>query len=90
MSTNKVSSNQRSIVTVDEIFKHLMTFCMQPVHHAQFKSIREFICGSYIEIPDSTNLATHHGVDNYMLDMDQMFYNTGEYATYPPVPFPKP
>ena len=47
------------------------------------------MCGSCIEIPLFASLAAHHGVDDYMLDTDQMFYNTGDYATYPSVTFPK-
>ena len=89
MSTNKVSSNQRSILTVNEISKHLMTFGMHLVHHSQWRSLRQFMCCSCREISVFAYLATHHGVDDYMLDVDLMWYNTVYYATYPSVPFPK-
>ena len=87
MSKTSVSSNQRSFVTDDEISKHLMIFCIQLVHHSQWTSHRHFMCGSCIEIPAFLYLAIKHGLDDYMLDADQMFYNTGHYVTCPSVPF---
>jgi len=64
----------------DDKSKDLMTFCIQLVHHSQWKSVRSFSCGSSVEIPPYQVIAQTFGVNNDMLDMDRMTYTTNRYA----------
>jgi len=66
----------------DDTSKDLMTFCIQLVHHSQWKSRRIFTCGSWVEIPLYQIIGHWFGVNKDMLDMDRMTCNTNRYALH--------
>jgi len=71
----------------DDTLNNLMTFCMKLVHHSQWKSIRVFHCGSSIEIPLRQTFSRDFKVNDDMLDIDRMMFETifyvfGRYSTF--------
>ena len=67
----------------------LMSFCMQLVHHSQWKSERVFHCGSFMEIPYNSFITQEFGVGKEMLDMDLMMHFNHFYAGQQSVEFPE-
>jgi len=61
---------------------------MQLIHQLQWKSYRQFIVGSSGEIPHLLDIYNRFGVNNDMLDIDIMTYDTSHYAAHRSVTMP--
>jgi len=73
----------------DDTSTDLMTFCTQLVHHSHWTSRRTFYCGSSVEIPLCLYITSQFGVNQDLLDIDRMHYNTSHYAAHRSVTLPE-
>ena len=54
----------------DDTLNNLMTFCIQLLHHLQWKSERRFLCGSIMEIPLRHVISKHYHITDDVTDTD--------------------
>jgi len=65
----------------DDSSKDLIKFIMHLIRYSQWKPVRVFTTGSTVEIPSNcTMIAEDFDVNDGMLDIDTMSYNTAHYA----------
>ena len=58
----------------NDTLNNLMTFCIQLLHHSQWKSKTQFICGSRMEIPLRQLIHEHYNITDDMTDYDLIVY----------------
>jgi len=73
----------------DDTSKDLMTFCLQLVHHSQWKTTRAFSCGSCVDIPLHQIIGQKFELNKDILDIDRMIYNTNHYAAHQSATLPE-
>ena len=69
----------------EDSLNNLMTCCIQLLHHSQWKSARQFFCGSGIEIPLGYLLSEQY----HMMDNDNMIHSTDLSAANRSVQYPE-
>ena len=65
---------------IADISRDLMLFCMNLVDCAQWNSLRQFICGSSVEIPFSYGITEPFNINEKLFDMDGMLHVNNLYA----------
>ena len=76
------------LLSDDDTLNNLMTFCIQLLHHSQWKSERQFMCGSRTEISLRHCINEDSRITDDMIDADYMMYVISSSVANRAVEFP--